>query len=96
MSEQHLTKIIWREWYNEAACAAMEKMGTLPRNESEIDTRWMDGEEVAAEIAKQEYSRDFEAFREGGDIVILEPEEFAGKYEVGVEYAPNFYAHASE
>ena len=37
--DEHKTKIVWREWFNEAGVAALTKMGTLPRNESMIDTR---------------------------------------------------------
>lgn len=87
------TTIVWREYYNEASIKKLEEMGTLPRNETDIDTRLMDGEEVAAAIAEAENKRDFECFREGGDIVILEPEEFAGTYEVQVEYEPYFSAY---
>src|ERR1039458_2816711 len=79
------TKIVWREWFNEAAVASLTKMGTLPRNESMIDTRWMDGEEIAAEIAKEANDQDGESFREGGEIVIVEPAEFAGTYDLSVE-----------
>ena len=91
-ADEHKTKIVWREWFNEAAVAALTKMKTLPRNESMIDTRWMDGEEIAAEIAKEENEQDGEAFRESGEIVILEPTEFAGTYDVSVEYEPVFSA----
>ncbi len=87
------TKIIWRDAYSEGALEAMERLGTVPREEIEIDTRFMDGAEIAAAIANDSNGRDSENFREGGDIVILEPEEFAGTYKVSVDYEPHFYAY---
>lgn len=40
--------VIWREWYNEATVAKLAAMGTLPRNEIEIDDFDMDSGEVVA------------------------------------------------
>ena len=88
-----LTTIVWREWYNDAAVENMTEMGTLPRYETDIDTRYMDGDGIAAEIAEKQNIQDSESFREGGEIVILEPEEFAGTYEISVEYEPRFTAY---
>lgn len=90
------TKVIWREWYNAPAVKVMTEMGTLPRYETVIDTRLEDGEGVATLIAKAANDHESESFREGGEIVILEPEEFAGTYEVTVEYEPTFYANKSD
>jgi hypothetical protein len=89
---QKFETIIWREWFNKAAVSEMEKMGTLPWNDVEIDVFGMDGEEVAAEVAEEVNERDCERFQESGKIVILEPPEFAGTYEISVEYRPSFYA----
>lgn len=90
-------KIIWRDWYNEAGVAAMTKMGTLPRYDTEIDTHPLDcGENVAAEVARLANENDCESFREGGEIVILEPEQFRGVYHVAVYYEPIFSASESD
>ena len=94
MSE--LTTIVWREWFNEAAVKQLTETGTLPRNETDIDTSYMDGEDVAAEIAEKANSQDSESFRSGGEIVILEPEEFAGTYEILTEYEPRFTAYKTD
>lgn len=93
--KEHEIKVVWREYYNEAAIKQLEAMGTLPRNESMIDCRWCTGAEVAALVAEDAYRQDSEQFREGGDLVILEPEEFAGSYEIGVDYEPVFHAYAA-
>ena len=45
-----MTKFVWREWFNADAVKKLTEMGTLPRNETEIDARWMTGEEVAAKV----------------------------------------------
>lgn len=90
------TKIVWREWFSESAVKQLTEMDTLPRNETEIDTRLFDGADVAAAIAENENHYDGEAFREGGEIVILEPEEFAGTYRIDVEYTPTFTAYQDE
>lgn len=88
-----MTTIVWREYYNDAAVAQLTAMGTLPRNETEIDTADMQGYEVAAEIAQRDFDDTFESiFREGGRMVILEPVEFAGTYEIQVDYVPQFSA----
>ena len=91
-----LTTIVWREWFNEAAVKQLTEMGTLPRNEIDIDTSYMGGESVAAEIAEKANWQDSEWFRSGGEIVILEPEEFAGTYRIIVDYEPTFYACRDE
>lgn len=88
-----MATIVWREWYNEPAVKKMEEMGTLPRYETEVDTRFMDGDEVAAALAEDAYRHDSEQFREGGELVIMEPEEFAGTYDVSVDYEPVFNAY---
>lgn len=90
------TTVVWREWYNAASVEQLTKMGTLPRNEIELDTRWMDGEEVAKAIAEEAYRNDFESFREGGEIVIVEPEQFAGTYRIVTEYVPEFSAYEDD
>lgn len=92
MTEQK-TKVVWREWYNEGAVKKMEEMGTLPHYESFIDIRWMQGDDVAVAIAEDTYAHDAEQFREGGEIVILEPAEFAGAYDISVDYEPRFSAY---
>lgn len=88
-----LTKIVWRELFEEATVVALTKMGTLPRNMSMIDTRFEDGEGVAQLIAEESYNQDAESFSEGGEIVIIEPAEFAGTYDLVAEYEPSFTAN---
>ena len=90
-----LTTIVWREWFDEDAVKKLTEMGTLPRNEADIDTRYMDGDSIAAEIAEKANQQDSENFREGGELVILEPEEFADPYEISTKYEPRFYAYKS-
>lgn len=93
-------KVIWREWYNESAVEALTKMGTLPRNETEILLKYFwhgfDGADAASEIARQANQQDPEAFRNGGEIVILEPPEWAGTYDIEVDYEPTFTAYAQD
>jgi hypothetical protein len=84
--------IVWREWYDAEAVDHLAKMGTLPRYETEVDTRFEDGEGVAALIAEDSSNHDGESFNESGRIVILEPSEFAGIYDIAVEYEPTFSA----
>ena len=87
------TKIIWREWFNAPAVAKMTEMGTLPKEETEIDTCGEDGRSVAELIAKEATDHGSEMFRESGAmIVILEPQEFAGTYDISVDYEPTFFA----
>jgi hypothetical protein len=91
------TKIVWREWFNKAAVAKMTEMGTLPRRETYIDTRFSDGCGIAEEIAKSANNEDYEMFAKSGDVlVILEPEEFAGAYQIEVDFDPNFTAITHE
>ncbi|MBO4228060.1 hypothetical protein [Bradyrhizobium neotropicale] len=85
--------VVWREWFNEAAIKQMTEMGTLPRNETEVSVGSHDnGEDVAALVAEDVAKEDSEAFRDGGTIVILEPEDFAGEYDIEVEYTPTYFA----
>lgn len=88
-----MATIVWREWFNADAVERLKVIGALPRNETEIDERFLDGEAVAEAVAEQANKEDFEQFVTGGRIVILEPEEFAGTYEISTEYEPVFYAH---
>lgn len=92
MSEE-LTTVVWREWFNEATIAQLTAMGTLPRNETLLDCRLLNGADVAAAIAEDANGGDNEAFREGGELTIIEPEEFAGDYEISIDYEPFFFAH---
>lgn len=48
-----------------------------------------EGADAAVEIARIENMRDPEAFRNGGEIVILEPPERAGTYDIEVNYEPS-------
>lgn len=90
-------KIIWREFFNEAAVKQLTEMGTLPRYETEMDVdEYTDGEEAAAEIAEKAFREDSEMFREGGTLVIVEPEHLSGTYDIEVEYRPSFYANARD
>lgn len=91
-----MTKIVWRDWFSDPAIAQLTAMGTLPRNEVEIDTRLEDGASVAKLIAEDAYSHDAESFRNGGEIVIVEPEEFAGTYCITVDYEPIFSAYSQD
>lgn len=92
--------VIWREWYNESAVEAMTKLGTLPRNETDVGYEpgefGFDGADAASEIAHQANREDPEAFRNGGEIVILEPPEWAGTYDIDVDYEPTFTAYAQD
>ena len=92
----NLTKIVWREWYNAPAVAKMTEMGTLLREECELDVRGEDGAGVAALIAKDATDHGSEAFHSETEIVILEPEEFAGTYKIHVDFEPTFTAYEAD
>lgn len=93
-------KVIWREWYNDFVVETMTKLGTLPRNETEVIPKYfgqmLNGAEAASEIARQANREDPEAFRNGGEIVILEPPEWAGTYDIEVDYEPTFTAYMQD
>jgi hypothetical protein len=92
-----MATVIWREWYNAAAVKKLTEMGTLPRNEIEIDDFYMDdGDTVACIIAETANKQDGECFREGGELTIVEPASIAGDYEISVDYEPVFSAYRSE
>jgi hypothetical protein len=92
-----MATVVWREWFNDAAVKQLEAMGTLPRNEIEIDDfEADDGQAVACTIAEQAHQEDSECFREGGKIVIVEPAPIAGTYDICVDYDPSFSAFRSE
>lgn len=91
-----MIKVVWRDWYDDAVVAALMKMGTLPRNEAEVETFMTDGEDAARMIAEQCNNHDGEQFREGGKIVILEPEDMVGTYDISVDYEPTFYARKAD
>ena len=91
-----MIKVVWRDWYDDAVVAHLMKMGTLPRNEDEVETFMTDGEDAARMIAEQCNNHDGEQFREGGKIVILEPEDMAGTYDISVDYEPTFYARKED
>lgn len=92
-----MTEVVWREWYNEAAVKQLTEMGTLSRYQIELSIEdWMDGCDVAAEIAKRANQSDFEAFQKDGKIVIIEPEYVAGTFDIEVEYEPSFSAWESD
>jgi len=95
-ADPRLTKVIWRDWFNAAAVAQMEAMKTLPREEIMIDCRSLTGNEVAAEIARKTNEQDSTSFREGGQIVIIDPKRFAGAYKICVDYEPTFYAYTDD
>ena len=84
--------IIWREWFNESAVEQLTKMGTLPREETEIDTLYLSREEIAEAVIEKAYREDYTSFQHGGEIVIIEPKEYAGTYNVEVEFEPRFFA----
>ena len=92
-----MTTVVWREWYNESAVKKLIEMGTLPRNEIEVDgADELEGWELAELIVRQVNGEDPEYFRQGGSMVILEPEKHAGTYNITVEYEPTFYADRSD
>ena len=92
-----MTTVVWREWFNEAAIKKMTEMGTLPREETELVIDDLDeGSDIAAVIARNANRSDFEAFQNGGKIVILEPEYIAGTYDISVEFEPCFSAYESD
>jgi hypothetical protein len=93
MDQQTKIKVVWREYYNENAVEKLTAMGTLPRYETEIpDSNYLDGEEIAAVVAQESNRNDNESFQSGGDMVILEPAEFAGTYTIDVQWEPYFSA----
>jgi hypothetical protein len=55
-----------------------------------------DGEDAARMIAEQCNNCDGEQFRVGGKIVIIEPEDMAGTYDISVDYEPTFYARKTD
>jgi hypothetical protein len=71
------TKIVWAQ-------------GTLPREETELDIRGLDGMGIAATLAKVASDHGSELIAR---IVIIEPAEFAGKYHICVDYEPTFTAY---
>jgi hypothetical protein len=93
-----MATVIWREWFNAAAVKKMTEMGTLPREEIEVDDFDVEsgGRTVARIIAAAANKQDPEQFREGGGLVIVEPEAIAGTYEITVDYEPVFYAYKAE
>lgn len=92
MGPEEIT-VVWREWFSDAAVLKLIELKTLPREEIKLDVRGMDGDEVAAEIAKCEHANGSEMFRESTRITILEPKEFAGDYHISVDYEPTFFAY---
>jgi hypothetical protein len=94
MSE-HLT-VIWRPYFDDYAIGKMTEMGTLPRNETVIDSCYDNGPDVAAEVARVDHSFDSDSFTKGGDIVILEPAQFAGRYAITTDWEPTFSAELVE
>lgn len=87
-----MSTVVWREWYNVSAVKQLTAMGTLPRNEIDIDgVNAMTGEEIAREIVERTNQCNGEDFREGGEIVIIEPLHAAGTYEITTDYEPVFY-----
>lgn len=87
-----MIKVIWRDWYDDAAVAALTKMGTLPHYEAEVEALMTYGAQAACMIAEKCNNYDGEQFHEGGRIVIMEPEDMAGTYDISVDYKPTFYA----
>jgi len=81
-----MTRIVWHEWPNNAA------MADGNQHEIEIDTTYMDGGDIACVIAKCSNVDEPECFRDGGEVVITEPENLAGTYDIFVDYEPTFYA----
>lgn len=88
-----MTIIVWREFFKPEVVEQLTKMGTLPREETNVDVRRKDGPGVARFLAEMSNKSDAEQFREGGAITILEPEQFAGDYDIIVDYEPVFYAY---
>lgn len=95
MSE-YLT-IIWRPYFDDNAVAKLTEMGTLPRYETIIeDYDYDSGEDVAAEVARVEHSFCSDSFVKGGDMVILEPERYSGRYDIFVDWEPTFSANVAK
>lgn len=92
------TTIVWREWYPADVVKTLTEFGTLPRYESDVVIKpWDGGEDIVTKIAYADSENgDGETFREGADIVIIEPKEFAGRYVIVIEYEPVFYAYKEE
>ena len=92
------TKIVWREYFSDDAVRQLTEMGTLPRYETavyvcDITT----GDDVATRLAELAHEQDNECFQADGEkLVILEPEEFAGTYEVLVYWEASFSANRCE
>lgn len=91
-----MTTIVWREWFNEAAVKQLTAMGTLPREEMDLDCDHLDGEDIAALIGEQCNKEHGSMFTDTTEIVILEPEKFAGTYRVHVEYEPSYSAYRQD
>ena len=87
-----LTKIVWHDWFPPGSNAIV-----TPYNETEVDTTgdW-DSEDVAASLAKVVNAGDCDAFNRGGKLVIVGPEEYAGVYDITVDYEPVFFAEKVE
>lgn len=87
-----LTKIVWREWFNASAVKQLTEMGTLPRYETMIDCSAENGHSVAELVAADAYSQNADGYGENWGMVIVEPAEFAGTYNIEVDYKPTFCA----
>lgn len=89
-------KVAWREWFREPTVAALTRCGTLPRYEVELEFKGSTGEDLAEAIAYDAHSNDSSCFTEGDKIVIIEPEEFAGVYDIDVDWSPTYSASRSK
>ena len=83
-------KIVWREHYRPDVVRELQNMGTLPRNEIELDLGdYEDGADVVERILNINLN-DGNVAETGDKIAIIEPEKYAGTYEVAVDYDPVF------
>jgi len=90
-------QVIWRDWLSPKAVQQLTEMGTLPRNEFEWD-EWIGarGGDIAQAIAEEQNKFDCASFAEGGRIEIIEPDEYAGAYDISVDWEPSFFASRAE
>jgi len=92
-------KIVWTHWRRPKEIAAMKAAGTLPTEEFEVvdhiasylaSTKY-GGRQIVEFIVQSARDKNEDAFRDGGKIVILEPEAFADAYEISVSWKPTFF-----
>ncbi|MEM7400197.1 MAG: hypothetical protein AAF354_14915 [Pseudomonadota bacterium] len=83
--------IVWCDWMPDATEAKYRREGTMPDGyETEVSAACDgDGCWAAEMVAREANARDCEYFGESGDqMIILEPQWAAGRYDIYVDYQP--------